>query len=402
MPSRRYEELDAIRGLAALSVVVDHHLMVLPAIAGKALGPLSRAVTAFPLHILWDGHAAVLLFFVMSGFVLSLPFHLGTNPVYTRYLIKRICRIYLPYLVAVVGALSLYLLVSQGGISGLSRWFNKIWTTPPTAELLLGHALLVTSFRNEVYDPVLWSLVHEMRISLVFPLLMIPVLKWRMTSIVAGFTAVSLCAQMAYRMVGDSYGDYLLTVHYLLAFVLGATVARYRVPLAVYFGSLSAVSRLVWVATALVLYDFEFVLQGVRVLHVGPANDYAVFLGSVMLIIGALGSRLAGSALRSRIPVFLGKISYSLYLWHAVVLLTVVNLTYPKYSLVLILPTSIILGLAVAIVAYRWVELPSIALGRWLVAESRRLEPRTRLTILGVNHVTSMIGEAEATACPSE
>src|SRR5262249_7776852 len=64
----RFAGLDGLRGLAAFSVFLGHTVRLIP-------GPrLSDRLMESPLRVLWDGTAAVDLFFVLSGFVLSLPF----------------------------------------------------------------------------------------------------------------------------------------------------------------------------------------------------------------------------------------------------------------------------------------------------------------------------------------
>ena len=62
--------LDAIAGLAALAVVLHHCLLTLPASA-YGRGGLAWLFSATPMRLLVDGPGAVLLFFVLSGFVLA-------------------------------------------------------------------------------------------------------------------------------------------------------------------------------------------------------------------------------------------------------------------------------------------------------------------------------------------
>jgi peptidoglycan/LPS O-acetylase OafA/YrhL len=92
----RFAELDSLRGLAALAVVLSHF-------TGVYLNTRHYTVFLykFPMRILLDGRAAVILFFLLSGFVLSLPYR-QRGLEYGTFLVRRICRIYLPYLGALL------------------------------------------------------------------------------------------------------------------------------------------------------------------------------------------------------------------------------------------------------------------------------------------------------------
>ncbi len=72
---------EAIRGLAALMVVVYHvitgfwpEIIYQKGAAWQAMPAWLRALVRFPGSRLWDGGMAVTIFFVLSGFVLSLSF----------------------------------------------------------------------------------------------------------------------------------------------------------------------------------------------------------------------------------------------------------------------------------------------------------------------------------------
>ena len=73
------------------------------------------AVNRTPLTALVSGGTAVRFFFVLSGFVLVLPFLRHPHSPYFPYVVKRICRIYLPYLAAV--ALAVIAIRILGGIN---------------------------------------------------------------------------------------------------------------------------------------------------------------------------------------------------------------------------------------------------------------------------------------------
>ena len=77
MASSRLSSLDGLRGVAALIVVVHHSMLVSPNLAaayygGEVEGLAANIVTYSPLHLLWGGKEAVVVFFVLSGLVLVL------------------------------------------------------------------------------------------------------------------------------------------------------------------------------------------------------------------------------------------------------------------------------------------------------------------------------------------
>src|ERR1700754_945064 len=85
----RLLQLDSLRGFAAMTVVWHHWRQAYWATPPRwFMQPFSA------------GHEAVILFFILSGYVLSLPVWINRQPRYADYLIRRISRIYLPYVAA--------------------------------------------------------------------------------------------------------------------------------------------------------------------------------------------------------------------------------------------------------------------------------------------------------------
>ena len=75
-----------------------------------------------------------------------------------------------------------------------------------------------------------------------------------------------------------------------------------------------------------------------------------------------LGARVpdGGPFLRGRLPQFLGRISYSLYLLHAVVLLALAHALNGQVPTGVIIALMWILVLPLAALSQRWVELPAV------------------------------------------
>ncbi|ASJ74556.1 acyltransferase family protein [Granulosicoccus antarcticus] len=176
---KRIIELDAFRGLAALAIVFSHILVMLPEVgdASPKHSMFIQIVSLPPFRALWGGSEAVVFFFVLSGFVLAMPFYHGPVKI-VPFLIKRFIRIYPAYIVAVALSWLAYIGFASIAVDDYSQWFHQIWPDSIKPKDILGHVLLVGSFDNDVFNPVLWTLVMEMRIALIFPVIMWLVLRY--------------------------------------------------------------------------------------------------------------------------------------------------------------------------------------------------------------------------------
>jgi peptidoglycan/LPS O-acetylase OafA/YrhL len=97
-------------------------------------------------------------------------------------------------------------------------------------------------------------------------------------------------------------------------------------------------------------------------------QDIVVGWGIAGIIVVGLASRSIGGVLTGGALTFLGKISYSLYLYHMFCLLGLMHLYYGKLPTALILCISASLSLLLAVASYYLVEAPSINLGRYFAA----------------------------------
>lgn len=371
--SRRLGELDSLRGLAAFTVVINHHLNALPQVFDQTVYGrdewLFSTLKYTPLHAIWGGHEAVIFFFVISGLVLALPYF-KRELHYTPFILKRISRIYLPYIVAVAVALLGNVLLSRGPIPELSSWFNGPWSQPIAVKMLINHALLIGSFDNGALDPVLWSLVHEMRLSLIFPIVVFVVTRfwWRKSLAIAfGVTIFAfVLAFVIYRGTCLS-SDVPPTIRYSAMFIVGALLARHHEALTARFNRLRRARKWLVLAAATLAYTYRWwFLPHQPLLHFDIFNDWAVTAGVSVFIICALASAKASRLLHARPLLFLGKISYSLYLYHAVVLLAALHLFFGLIPLPVIYALSLGTTIIVSTVMYRLVEVPAIDIGRRL------------------------------------
>jgi peptidoglycan/LPS O-acetylase OafA/YrhL len=224
---RRFHELDSLRGIAALTVVFHHFSRILP---DKVFHLLIRT----PLRLLVAGHQAVILFFLLSGFVLTLPYKKKNRLDYGPFLLKRVCRIYLPYL----GALALAIFCDLNFPSHLpstNYWLSLTWSEPVTARLVLQHLAFLGNYDWAQLNTAFWSLVYEMRISLFFPFLAIAVLGFRTVWLALIAVALSLCAFPLATLSSSTLHlaspgtalDTTLTLHYAAFFLIGSIMAKH-------------------------------------------------------------------------------------------------------------------------------------------------------------------------------
>ncbi len=75
---------------------------------------------------------------------------------------------------------------------------------------------------------------------------------------------------------------------------------------------------------------------------------------------------------------FVGKISYSLYLYHIIIMFTLINILYGKLPIGLILLCSLVFSFVVASIMYYTIEKPSITLGKHIIGKMKPKPPKIK------------------------
>jgi len=363
--SARLFQLDALRGVGAVTVVV-FHLTILWEQEAKPTSPAARFLLG---QIAPLGAEAIIFFFLLSGFVLSLSAIDGRPQGYSNFVIRRVFRIYVPYLVAiaaaVAGAFWLHGPITQ------SVWFRQFWSEPVDWRLVGQHVLFVGAYNTDQFNNPIWSLVQEMRVSLIFPALCWLVLRFRSRwslAIAAAFSAIGVLLNKAPVPAGWLAHD---TFQITGLFVFGILFARERERFGTWYRRLPRFARL----PAGLVSLWVFFLGGSRLTWFAghlfgrasmDVSQWITALGAGGIVTVSLNSAWLQRALASPSMRFLASISYSLYLWHFVVLLYCVHLLYGRMPFAAILCLAFVLMFPVSWCSFRWVELPSNALGRRL------------------------------------
>src|SRR4051794_6481330 len=156
--SGRFTALDGLRGLAAMVVVVPQALRTNPAFGSLEgqLGPgdWSWWLLNTPFRLVWAGPEAVLVFFVLSGFVLTLAALRASAGFWRAYYPQRLIRLYLPVWGALVATLVLAWAIPRNAAIGDSVWLASSDVAATRRTLLKDFTLTNPS----LLDGPLWSL----------------------------------------------------------------------------------------------------------------------------------------------------------------------------------------------------------------------------------------------------
>jgi peptidoglycan/LPS O-acetylase OafA/YrhL len=337
-------ELQALRGVAALCVLIHHTLRV--------LGPVG--LTAWIADTLLNAHAAVVVFFVLSGFVLgsSLLNRGFSRYEISRYYIRRLFRIYPALWMSCTIGLLYFLFISNIWAPNFATWaqihFNPNRFT--VTSVILSYLGLVP-FLN----PPLWTILVELVCSALLPGLMLLFVRWRWSVAPALVLLAFACFAEQHSLRG------VLTnfVH----FGFGAALALY--------GTAWLRHRsMVWPALLTLIFFRQ--LQpwaynaGLPSLVEGVAATFVI----ASIVNGAF------SILLHRSLQWLGDISYSVYLLHLPIAYTVARIldqTLISQELTDLTSVSVALitlgiTLPLSAISYRFIEQPGVAAGRWVLS----------------------------------
>jgi peptidoglycan/LPS O-acetylase OafA/YrhL len=336
-PVERIHALDGLRGVLALFVVVYHLLSPLP-----VLQPLVDRW----LPLLHQGWYAVDVFFVMSGFVMLHVYGRQFSAAMTlrqfgRFMWARFARLYPVHLCAMLATLMLMLPALSARWPELFSFSGRYSLGAFGASLLLAQSPWLP-YRSWNYPA--WSISAEWHAYLVFPLLMLALrrLDWRRALwLVAAGVLLPLLAYL-YGGGEEQYPTNGVPVLLRVLPLFAAGMALYLV--------WQRVRRLPSTLAALA------VLGTPACLWWAPAAPYAVLLVPLAALFGTAPM------------LWLGKISYSLYMTHALVEAFGLGVATralarrgwqpgPEAAVVLLL---LALGGALALgwMTWKWVEVP--------------------------------------------
>ncbi|MGT2425218.1 acyltransferase family protein [Amnibacterium kyonggiense] len=357
----RLHALDGLRGVAAFVVVLHHLLLIAQPVSQPPGEPAVLSgwwwLERTPLKLLTAGHEAVIVFFVLSGVVVVLPALRRIDFSWPGLVVSRVVRLILPAWAAIVFATVLMLAVPRvpqqvTGGTWLAGQVQKDWSWQ---HLVVELSLMGSSVPH---DNVLWTLKWEFLFSLLLPGFLVVAVLLHRWWVPTGLLAVGLG-------VAGSIGG-IPPLEYLPIFFLGVLIAVRLRAIEGWSESRRAKRLLaVLLPVSLLVLIAQFLLA--PVVPGSSVGGHALIgleaLGGAGIVVAAGAATGFRRILEARLPQFLGRISFSLYLVHLPVLATVTWLLGDWNW-----PTAALIGVPLAVLTgwgfFRVVEKPLHGLAR--------------------------------------
>jgi len=328
----KIKSADGLRGVAALAVAISHFMSAFfpmlrhkshPTVFPENLNPsvLFEIMASPVVGIFYSGDTAVFVFFVLSGYVLTIPYFNGDASLpLKRRLYGRYLRLNLPIAAAVMLSylayrLHLYQNTAASSLSG-SLWLQNYFPGGISLTTMVEEGSFKSILLGRwTFDPPLWTLRIEF-IGSLFLLLYYLAKPQHKTVLPAAIVFLLLYAIYP--------GDFLFFMAIFMGSFLNRVLLSKKWTWAVfitgfYFGAFQF---------QCCIYDF---LPSIRLSDVETLDkkSFYVCTGAVLMtaaIVNGFGRRV----LESRFAQFLGGISFSLYLLHFIVLSSLACVMYIK------------------------------------------------------------------------
>ena len=322
--TRFIPEIDGLRFVAIMSVVWYHLLGV---ISVRKLGSWEPAAfDGIPVFsTLTSGHFGVPLFFVISGFILAVPFayqHLKEAPAkpLKQYYLRRLSRLGPPY---VVWLCILFAAQVMRGQAPLSDW--------PHLAASLGYVHNMVYGVGSTIMSGAWSLEVEVQFYCIAPLLCrIYLMKGRVVRravqfaviLAAGWAIEEWMPQTEELWNGNAWQ--MSVLNYFGYFMAGLLLADLHVSREKREDGVMV--KLAWDAAAVVAWVWAW-------RHVKGGSGYQILLPVAVLVayLGSMRGLLFSTVFRNKVIYTIGGTCYTIYLWHQPVLMAWGRYGLPRF-----------------------------------------------------------------------
>jgi len=119
---------------------------------------------------------------------------------------------------------------------------------------------------------------------------------------------------------------------------------------------------------------YEGLVGEINLLNNFIFRDYVVAISACLFVILSLAVSTLSSLLRNKYLLYLGKISYSLYLYHIISLFSLIYMLHEILPLPIILIFSLVFSFILAILSYIYVEKFAFRVGKYVTKQVDRRE----------------------------
>ncbi|UJF15995.1 acyltransferase [Jeotgalibaca sp. MA1X17-3] len=350
--NKRIASFDGMRGLAALFVMFFHVLTWTEVgfLANYELtfkNPFWKIMTITPLKILWGGNEAVILFYIIGGFVIAKPYIEGRTLNFFAFFKKRFMRLVLPYwTILILTLLCIFLLGTLKNGVVLSSSFDVKWTSLPQFRETVN--LFLMGDRNlDVIAGAFWSIIQEWRISLLMPFVGVLLYRYPTWKVFTGTMVLNRVLALLLQAAPSLHR----TNYYFIYFFLGAVLYKHLDEFCFWFKNHR------WLALLVpILIPFQWIMAGFGVTIARREALLLTGTGFVLLILAVIESKKLTQLFESSPFLFLGQISFSLYLTHStsIVLFTTVFGQWLNPTVMLLVSPVFAIGIAKG--WYEWIE----------------------------------------------
>jgi peptidoglycan/LPS O-acetylase OafA/YrhL len=391
--SGKIQYLEGLRGVAALAVVIQH--LVLTFYPSAAFGitmiwgvksnyhhPIELFFSASPFIMLYSGRLAVIIFFILSGFVLSYKFMRKKEKlILIESIIRRYFRLTIPIAFSCVLT---YFFMKIGWLFNkdmykitYSPWISHWNQFAPNFAKVLHESFINVYSSGSAYNSSLWTMQYELNGSfLVFFSLFSYFIFSRKSHIYLFYGLLCLIF-------------FLNNKFFMICFLLGIILCELFVS-----DSLPQIKNkinsvllsivCVYLCSFPYVTDIKGTMWGILYTDLLDRDSMANFYyitGAFLLIYLILISKRLQDLFSTPFARFLGKISFSMYIMHLLIILSFTCflfkwlLIYLPYDICALISSAatILLVFVVSWYVYRYVDLPSIQFSQYVVGRLRSI-----------------------------
>jgi peptidoglycan/LPS O-acetylase OafA/YrhL len=382
---QRFYYLDSVRGVSSITLITWHFLAAYN-------GPDNNGLTTTsPWHFFWYGEGALVLFFLHSGFILSYSYTGNDKPLtvssYIRFLIERIFRIYPLFVFMLLVSFLLKSTIfplTNGAFT--SEHLHIFWNHKYDLLSVFKEAILFVAIPEEGsmrLIPQDWTLTVEIIVGALIPFMAFLLKKSKWVFWIAIFTSIML----------------LRLSTFIFEFSCGVFLFYHWQIIKEKWRNMNIVFKIIIFILTVWLYfclfHFCSLFNYSLVLFRPGVDRFIVVSGCCLVFCIVISSSVAQKILLQPLFVKIGRICYSIYLVHMILLICFadyfmlllhkwIRLSDFNYFLIAFI-VFIVLTILISFVTYSFIEKPYNAMGKKISQRAQRFLDHIKLRIPFLN-----------------